>query len=198
MLDNKHLKLLKEIQGKSHQELLQNKDADGIPYLKHVFTLYQKIFNDLCSNCPSKILGYIQKLKNYNAEKAQKKEIMSKEFRLKEGVILPIAGTSVVYTQHNITGEIAVKLLAENPNRISLFDTVPNDLQKQIKAYVANIIVEAEKVTAKEAADAKAIADAEKAIADAEKARLAAEAKTKADEAARIAKDEPENVEKKK
>jgi hypothetical protein len=138
-LNEDQTEILKEIRDVSYETLTRGKDKNGIPYLKHIFELHYKIFGETCSNCPGKITGYIQKLKNFNTN--IKMEIIKSEFQLQEGVIIPIAGTSDVYSKHNLTDEIALKLLAENPNRKSLFSKVPENLEQLIEEYISELEV---------------------------------------------------------
>jgi len=125
---------LEQIRDATYETLTRGKDKDGIPFLKHIFQLHYKIFGETCSNCPGKITGYIQKLKKFNPIK--KMETISKTFQLKEGVIIPVAGTSDAYSNANLTDEIAVKLLADNPNRKILFEKLPDNLDELIAASI--------------------------------------------------------------
>lgn len=122
--------ILEQIRDATYETLTRGKDENGIPFLRHIFELHYKIFGETCSNCPGKISGYIQKLKNFNPIK--KMETTSKIFQLKEGVIIPVAGTSDAYSNANLTDEIAVKLLADNPNRKILFEKLPENLDELI------------------------------------------------------------------
>lgn len=122
--------ILEQIRDATYETLTRGKDKNGIPFLKHIFQLHYKIFGETCSNCPGKITGYIQKLKNFNPIK--KMETTSKKFQLKEGVIIPVAGTSDAYSNANLTDEIAIKLLADNPNRKILFEKLPENLDELI------------------------------------------------------------------
>ena len=122
--------VLEQIRDATYETFTKGKDKNGIPFLKHIFQLHFKIFGETCSNCPGKISGYIQKLKNFNPNK--KMETTSKLFQLKEGVIIPVAGTSDAYSNANLTDEIALKLLSENPNRKILFEKLPDNLDELI------------------------------------------------------------------
>jgi hypothetical protein len=137
-LSEEQKEILNQIRDASY-ETLRGKDKNGIPFLKHIFDLHYKIFGETCSNCPSKIGGYIQKLKNFNPK--IKMKITKSEFQFQEGVIIPVSGTSDVYSQHNLTDENAIKLLSENPNRKSLFRTLPENVDELIEAYISNLEV---------------------------------------------------------
>jgi hypothetical protein len=139
-LSKQEKEILNEIRDATYETLTRGKDEKGIPFLKYIFELHYKIFGETCSSCPGKITGYIQKLKNFNPK--IKMEIIKSEFQLQENVIIPVSGTSDVYSKHNLTDEAALKLLAENPNRKSLFSKVPEDLEKRIEDYIANLEVE--------------------------------------------------------
>lgn len=124
--------MLKEI--RDAKDVLRGRDSKGIPFLQHVFKLHKKIFNEACSNCPGKLQGYINNLKKFNP---QKQKIMSdkKLFKLREGVIIPVAGTSESYSNANITDEKAVELLTINPNRKALFETLPKNVDELIEQF---------------------------------------------------------------
>lgn len=122
--------ILEQIRDATYETLTRGKDEKGIPFLKHIFQLHFKIFGETCSNCPGKITEYIQKLKQFNPIK--KMETTLKLFQLKEGVIIPVAGTSDAYSNANLTDEIALKLLADNPNRKALFEKLPDNLDELI------------------------------------------------------------------
>lgn len=47
-------------------------------------------------------------------------------YQLRAGVILHISGSSEVYTNANLTDEVAQKFLQENPNAASRFAVIPN------------------------------------------------------------------------
>lgn len=66
------------------------------------------------------------------------------EFQLNVGVIIPVAGTSDAYSNHNLTDELAVQLLAQNPNRKVLFSKIPENVDQLIEEYIASIEVEGE------------------------------------------------------
>lgn len=137
-LNEEQKEILNEIRDASYQTL-SGSDKNGIPFLKHIFELHFKIFGETCSTCPNKIGGYIQKLKNFNPE--LKMEIVKSNFELNDGVIIPVPGTSDVYSKHNLTDEAALKILSKNPNRRSLFRVVPDDLDELIEDYLESLEV---------------------------------------------------------
>jgi hypothetical protein len=129
-------KQLQKIWDTDYQTIVSGKD-NGVPFLKYVFQLHFKLFGETCSTCPNKIPGYIKKIKSLNP---QNSKIMTQEnkttlFRLQERVTIPVAGTSTVYSQHNLTDEIAVELIAKNPNRKALFAKLPENLDELIEKF---------------------------------------------------------------
>lgn len=138
MLLLKDLEAIEEIKNADYLTITKGKDKNGIPFLKHIFELHHKIFGQTCSNCPSQLPNYINQIKNFNPKnKMENLENTTKEFQLKEGVIVPIPGTSDAYSNHNITDEIAIALLADNINRKDLFQKVPENLEELIANYEA-------------------------------------------------------------
>ncbi len=111
--------------------LIQGTDENGESFLKHVFKLHIVLFGETCTACANKIAHYINRIKNVNIEKMNNTKSL---FKLKKGVIIPVLGSSEVYSEHNITDPIAKKLLKENPNRISLFQSYPKDWNKSKKS----------------------------------------------------------------
>lgn len=67
----------------------------------------------------------------------KKKEIKAGDFELKKDAIVPILGTSEVYSNSNLTDEVALKILSKNPNAISIFKKRPKNWKEQVDAYVA-------------------------------------------------------------
>lgn len=136
LLNDDQKEILKEIRDANYDTLNGN-DKNGIPFLKHIFDLHYKIFGETCSNCPSKIGGYIQKLKKFNPD--LKMEIVKSNFELNDGVIIPVPGTSDVYSKHNLTDEAALIILHKNPNRKALFRVLPENVDELIEAYVREL-----------------------------------------------------------
>lgn len=139
MLDNSEQATLKEIQYLSVDFLIKNKDENGKPYLQSVFELYQKIYGQTCKTCPSSIPIYIENLKNYKPMEKQEKTV---KFKLKKGTVIPIAGTSLFYSEHNITDKIAAELLRQNPNRKILFASIPEDFDSKVKNKSPKVVEE--------------------------------------------------------
>lgn len=139
-LKNSEKEILDQIRDASYETLIQGKDNNGIPFLKHIFELHLKIFREACSNCPDKVPGYIQKLKKLNPIEMENQEKKTSEFELQDGVIIPVQGTSEVFSAHNLTDEAAVELLAQNPNRKALFSKMSDNVDELIEAFLANSI----------------------------------------------------------
>ena len=47
------------------------------------------------------------------------------DYKLRAGVILHISGSSEVYTNDNLTNEVAEKFLKDNPNAVGRFAVIP-------------------------------------------------------------------------
>jgi len=126
-LTGKDEELLEIIKGCSYETLTKKSHTDGTPFLKHIFRLYPLIFGEVCTGCPSKIPGYISKLKNFNSKKM---ESTKSNFQLKKGTIIPVFGTSKSYSNQNLTDEVALEFLKGNLNRRKLFVKVPDNLDE--------------------------------------------------------------------
>lgn len=111
-------------------EFIKKTSSDDLvnKHLKLVFDTYYKIFGEVCTGCPTKIGGYISRLKKHNKTIIMAKD--TREFRLKKGAIIPVPGTSKAYSDVNITDEIALEILKANPNRKSIFSKVPENLDE--------------------------------------------------------------------
>lgn len=134
LLNHNEAKKLQKIWDNDYSTILNGKD-DGVPFLKYVFELHLKLFGETCSSCPGKISGYIQKIKNLNPKKMVKDIKNTSNFKLNEGTIIPVRGTSTSYSNHNLTDEIAIELLAENPNRKVLFSKIPKNIDSLIAEF---------------------------------------------------------------
>lgn len=138
LLHKKDLDILNEIRSLDNVVILTGKSSDETPYLKHIYRLHELIFGETCSFCPTKIQGYISKIKNYNpnTEKMEtNKKDTKPDFKLKKGKVIVMAGTSKSYSEHNITDEKAIELLSKNKNRISLFEKFPKEWEKKVEKF---------------------------------------------------------------
>ena len=126
MQDRKDLDWIKEA---DYSTILTGRDEGGQPYLHKVFRLYRKVFGEACQSCPNKIRGYIRTLKSLNPDR------MESLFKLRGlGMILDKL-TRTYISNHNLTDDAALRLLKENPNRISRFSKFPEDWEEQVEAY---------------------------------------------------------------
>lgn len=127
---------LQKIWDNDYQTIVRGKD-NGVPFLTYVFELHYKLFGTTCSSCPNKLPGYVKSLKNLNTSN-QMKTSENSNFKLQERVTIPIPGTSKAYSNHNLTDEIAIELIAKNPNRKALFVVLPKDVDAQVAAFLKN------------------------------------------------------------
>lgn len=126
---------LQKLWDADYQTIVSGKD-NGVPYLKYLFEIHLALFGETCSHCTTKFPGYIKKIKNLNPKNIMSKQIKTSEnFRLQERTTIPVRGTSIVYSNANLTEEVAIKLLAENPNRKVLFAKLPTNVDELIEAY---------------------------------------------------------------
>ena len=98
-------------------------------HLKVVFETYYKLFGEVCTGCPTKISGYIKRIKNF-----KKTETMSQtkksNFVLRGMSLIIVPGTSKAYSNASLTDEIAIAFIKKNPNRKALFSKVPDNLDE--------------------------------------------------------------------
>ncbi len=130
-LNKKDRDLITLIKSLDSNEILKNKDSAGKSYLSHVFYLHKKLFGGVCSYCPQKIKTYIQRIKNFEMKKT--KNTTEQKYKMKSGKVIHIRGTHEVYSEHNLTDDVAIQLLAENPNRKVLFAKLPENWETEIQ-----------------------------------------------------------------
>lgn len=128
-LSHNDLTVLDFLKQADNSTIYTGKDENGVSYLKHLFRIYELLYGEVCTGCPSKIQGYINRIKNQKVMSKNEKKTESL-YQLKKGVIITLRGTSKAYSEHNITDKIAKKLLQENPNRKSLFSVLPDDWEQ--------------------------------------------------------------------
>lgn len=118
---------------KERIKFIQETDPDELVnrHLKEVFSLYQELFGEVCTGCPTKIAGYINRIKNHTKSKTMEKQ--KSNYRLKKGAIIPIPGTSLAYSNENLTDEVALKFLKKNPARKQLFTVLPDNVDELIE-----------------------------------------------------------------
>ncbi len=74
----------------------------------------------------------------YNHLKRERKMKEKCDYALKNGAILQPFGTSEVYTNANLTNEVAEKHLRQFPKNADLFAHVPSDLEERLAKEPAN------------------------------------------------------------
>jgi hypothetical protein len=148
-LNSEENEKLKKLWDADYQTIVSGKD-NGVPYLKYLFELHFKLFGETCSHCTSKYAGYIKNIKNLNPKKIMSKKVITLgAFRLNEMTTIPVRGTSIAYSNANLTDEIAIELLAANPNRKILFAKLPEDVDAQIEAYKKSLLEPAKETETK-------------------------------------------------
>lgn len=105
----------------STSEILNGKDVNGNSYLKVVFALHQRHFGGTCESCPGKIAGYINRLRNLTDEQMANTEKPKYRFK-KHSFSLLDKESGITYTNHNLTDEVAKKLISQKENRKNLFN----------------------------------------------------------------------------
>jgi hypothetical protein len=133
LINQEEEKQLQKIRDTDYQTIVSGKD-NGVPFLTYVFKLHYKLFGETCSNCPNKLPGYIQKLKSFNTKNQMETKTKS-NYVLNGTCTIPVPGTSKAYSNANLTDEIALELLAKNPNRKSLFSKLPKNVDALIEAH---------------------------------------------------------------
>jgi len=118
---------LKLLQSLTTTEILNGRDENNSPYLKLLFEVYQALFKEVCTSCPTKISGYITRIKKFKFE-----QMAQSNFTLKDQATIVIPGTSLAYSNANLTDEVAIKFIKENPNRKILFSKLPKNLDELI------------------------------------------------------------------
>lgn len=81
--------------------------------------------------CPDKWHDAVLELNSYIKKHGKMKE--KSNYKLRAGVILQIAGSSEIYTNDNLTDEVAAAFLKENPNAAGRFEVIPT-AKKDAKA----------------------------------------------------------------
>jgi hypothetical protein len=112
--------------------ILYGSDDHGNRYLGQLLKHYAENFGQSCFSCPKKFPVYLQKLRNHQMKKSDKSK---SGFKLRADVILPIFGTSEVYSNENLTDEAALKVLSRNKNAAHLFVQLPKNWEELVIAY---------------------------------------------------------------
>lgn len=115
--------------------LIYDSDTIARSHQKELFRLYSFFFDQACSGCGGKLLGYIERLRSLTKEDMEKKEKTTNEnqFKLKKGFLVRFAGTSEAFSCENLNDKIAINYLRINPNRIDNFQSYPQNWQEMLK-----------------------------------------------------------------
>lgn len=101
-------------------------------HLKLVFDTYQRLYKEVCHNCPTKVAGYIKRIKNHNntVMATKEKKEQKSAFVLQTGAQIIVRGKYKSYSNANLTDELALKFLKANPNRKQLFAKLPDNINE--------------------------------------------------------------------
>lgn len=119
-----------KLQQLSQTEIKKGKDVNGVPYLKYLYQVHAYYFGETCSSCPTKINMYIRNIQNLKPKKMSEEK--TRVFELKKGAVINLYNKQLI-SKHNLTDELAVKILNENINRKKLFTKVPENLENFLK-----------------------------------------------------------------
>lgn len=99
-----------------------------------ISTLYAEVLGKKVRDCNCRdkwrdaVIEALLYLKKHNAMKPKC------DYKLKAGVILHISGSSEIYTNANLTNEVAQAFLREYPNAVGRFAVIPKAEKPQKKA----------------------------------------------------------------
>lgn len=87
--------------------------------------LYYEVLGKRLSGCrcPDKWHDAVFEINSYIKKHGKMKE--KSNYKLRAGVILQIAGSSEIYTNDNLTDEVAAAFLKEHPNAAGRFEVIP-------------------------------------------------------------------------
>ena len=87
--------------------------------------LYYEVLGKRLSGCrcPDKWHDAVLEINSYIKKHGKMKE--KSNYKLRAGVILQIAGSSEIYTNDNLTDEVAAAFLKEHPNATGRFEVIP-------------------------------------------------------------------------
>lgn len=88
-------------------------------------TLYHEVLGRPIRGCrcPDKWRDAVLEIYSYIKKHGKMKE--KSNYKLRAGVILQIAGSSQIYTNDNLTDEVAAAFLSEHPNAAGRFEIIP-------------------------------------------------------------------------
>ena len=87
--------------------------------------LYYEVLGKRLSGCrcPDRWHDAVLEINSYIKKHGKMKE--KSNYKLRAGVILQIAGSSEIYTNDNLTDEVAAAFLKEHPNAAGRFEVIP-------------------------------------------------------------------------
>lgn len=95
------------------------------------YELYGRtITNTGCSNCYRD--AYIEICTKLKREKKMPKK---SDFQLKPGAVITFFGSSVAYTNANLTNEVALRYLSLNRDNEKMFSFLPSDLEERLANF---------------------------------------------------------------
>lgn len=99
----------------------------------HFLLFGKEITNKGCGNCYRDAYIII-----YTHLKKIKTMPQPSLYKLKTGVVIQFFGKSTVYTNSNLTDEVAERFLGLNPNNKSLFSDLPSNWEERVATRLAN------------------------------------------------------------
>lgn len=136
--------------------------------------LYSEVFGRRLTGCRCNNRWHDAVLEIYSHIKRNGKMKEKCNYKLRAGVVLQIAGSTEIYTNDNLTDEVAAAFLKEHPQAVGRFEVVPkgrNSGEKPGKADASVRLAEAEaRIAALEAENAALKARMEAAAATGEEA----------------------------
>lgn len=110
------------------------------PYSTSERAIIEKLYHEVLGKtirgcrCPDKWRDAVLEIYSYIKKHGKMKE--KSNYKLRAGVILQIAGSSEIYTNDNLTDEVAAAFLKEHPNAAGRFEIIPS-AQKEAPASKA-------------------------------------------------------------
>lgn len=100
------------------------------PYSTSEQAVVEKLYHEVLGRpirrcrCPDKWRDAVLEIYSYIKKHGKMKE--KSNYKLRAGVILQIAGSSEIYTNDNLTDEVAASFLKEHPNAAGRFEVIPS------------------------------------------------------------------------
>lgn len=102
----------------------------NVPYSTSEQAVIEKLYYEVLGKpirgcrCPDKWRDAVLEIHFYIKKHGKMKE--KSNYKLRAGVILQIAGSSEIYTNDNLTDEVATAFLKEHPNAAGRFEIIPS------------------------------------------------------------------------